>query len=154
MPSSYLRETVENWVSDFVDAEAARALAPVVREYASEFLVTLLVDACEFATCAPGEVAEPELRRAFLGAVARTELPASVHEGVPDACAAFLAELERVGRVADGRSAGLALRAARGAYLAASGVVRTPLRRPAPKISPNDPCPCGSGRKYKKCCSG
>ncbi len=20
------------------------------------------------------------------------------------------------------------------------------------KIYPNDPCPCGSGRKYKKCC--
>lgn len=24
--------------------------------------------------------------------------------------------------------------------------------RPAPKIGRNDPCPCGSGRKYKKCC--
>lgn len=22
----------------------------------------------------------------------------------------------------------------------------------APKVYPNDPCPCGSGRKYKKCC--
>jgi hypothetical protein len=27
-----------------------------------------------------------------------------------------------------------------------------PWRRPAPKTGPNDPCPCGSGRKYKKCC--
>ena len=24
--------------------------------------------------------------------------------------------------------------------------------RPAPKIGRNDPCPCGSGKKYKKCC--
>ena len=24
--------------------------------------------------------------------------------------------------------------------------------RKAPKIYPNDPCPCGSGKKYKKCC--
>ncbi|MGY8718810.1 MAG: SEC-C metal-binding domain-containing protein [Verrucomicrobiia bacterium] len=22
----------------------------------------------------------------------------------------------------------------------------------APKIGRNDPCPCGSGKKYKKCC--
>lgn len=22
------------------------------------------------------------------------------------------------------------------------------------KISRNDPCPCGSGQKYKKCCAG
>jgi preprotein translocase subunit SecA len=26
------------------------------------------------------------------------------------------------------------------------------VRRGAPKISRNDPCPCGSGKKYKKCC--
>jgi preprotein translocase subunit SecA len=26
-----------------------------------------------------------------------------------------------------------------------------PLRRQAPKVGRNDPCPCGSGKKYKKC---
>ena len=26
--------------------------------------------------------------------------------------------------------------------------------RPGPKVGRNDPCPCGSGRKYKKCCEG
>lgn len=27
-----------------------------------------------------------------------------------------------------------------------------PLRRDEPKVGRNDPCPCGSGKKYKKCC--
>ena len=27
-----------------------------------------------------------------------------------------------------------------------------PVRREGPKVGPNDLCPCGSGRKYKKCC--
>ncbi|MEM7394151.1 MAG: SEC-C metal-binding domain-containing protein, partial [Verrucomicrobiota bacterium] len=27
-----------------------------------------------------------------------------------------------------------------------------PMRRDEPKVGRNDPCPCGSGRKYKKCC--
>lgn len=27
----------------------------------------------------------------------------------------------------------------------------TTIRKPA-KVYPNDPCPCGSGKKYKKCC--
>jgi SEC-C motif-containing protein len=27
-------------------------------------------------------------------------------------------------------------------------------RRPEPKIGRNDPCPCGSGKKYKHCCLG
>ena len=25
-------------------------------------------------------------------------------------------------------------------------------RRESPKVGRNDPCPCGSGKKYKKCC--
>jgi uncharacterized protein len=28
----------------------------------------------------------------------------------------------------------------------------TPFRRVGPKIGRNDPCPCGSGKKYKACC--
>ncbi|MCP4676284.1 MAG: hypothetical protein GY854_12390 [Deltaproteobacteria bacterium] len=26
------------------------------------------------------------------------------------------------------------------------------VKRDQPKVGRNDPCPCGSGRKYKKCC--
>jgi SEC-C motif-containing protein len=28
----------------------------------------------------------------------------------------------------------------------------TTVRREAPKVGRNDPCPCGSGKKFKKCC--
>ncbi len=27
-----------------------------------------------------------------------------------------------------------------------------PVRREEPKVGRNDPCPCGSGKKFKKCC--
>ncbi len=29
---------------------------------------------------------------------------------------------------------------------------KTPVIRDAPKIGRNDPCVCGNGRKFKKCC--
>lgn len=32
------------------------------------------------------------------------------------------------------------------------GQPRTPATRTTPKVGRNDPCPCGSGKKYKKCC--
>ena len=38
---------------------------------------------------------------------------------------------------------------------AAAGVTavkKAPIRTAAKKVGPNDPCPCGSGKKYKKCC--
>ncbi|MBQ8382603.1 MAG: preprotein translocase subunit SecA [Clostridia bacterium] len=28
---------------------------------------------------------------------------------------------------------------------------RAPMQKPVKKVGPNDPCPCGSGKKYKKC---
>ena len=31
-------------------------------------------------------------------------------------------------------------------------VVRAPKKREEKKVYPNDPCPCGSGKKYKQCC--
>jgi preprotein translocase subunit SecA len=31
-------------------------------------------------------------------------------------------------------------------------VANAPVKRTSKKIQPNDPCPCGSGRKYKHCC--
>jgi len=36
--------------------------------------------------------------------------------------------------------------------LAAIGGRITPIRRDKPKIGRNDPCTCGSGKKFKKCC--
>lgn len=30
--------------------------------------------------------------------------------------------------------------------------VKGPVKRTAEKVYPNDPCPCGSGKKYKQCC--
>lgn len=32
-------------------------------------------------------------------------------------------------------------------------VPQKPVMRAAPKTGRNDPCPCGSGKKYKKCCA-
>ena len=33
-----------------------------------------------------------------------------------------------------------------------TSLARAPKRRESEKIYPNDPCPCGSGKKYKQCC--
>ncbi len=38
------------------------------------------------------------------------------------------------------------------AAAAKSEVHKQPIRKAATKVGPNDPCPCGSGKKYKKCC--
>ena len=37
-------------------------------------------------------------------------------------------------------------------YAGHAGGPGNTVRRETPKIGRNDPCPCGSGKKYKKCC--
>lgn len=36
-------------------------------------------------------------------------------------------------------------------FLDAQGIQQGPIRRTEPKVGRNDACPCGSGKKYKKC---
>ena len=31
-------------------------------------------------------------------------------------------------------------------------LAKAPKKREEKKVYPNDPCPCGSGKKYKQCC--
>ena len=33
-------------------------------------------------------------------------------------------------------------------------IEKEPVKRTAPKVGRNDPCPCGSGKKFKQCCMG
>jgi preprotein translocase subunit SecA len=42
-------------------------------------------------------------------------------------------------------------RATGGARTAGEGATTAPVKRERPKVGRNDPCPCGSGKKYKKC---
>jgi preprotein translocase subunit SecA len=38
-----------------------------------------------------------------------------------------------------------------GTPAAPTAAEQKPIKRDAPKVGRNDPCPCGSGKKYKKC---
>jgi preprotein translocase subunit SecA len=44
------------------------------------------------------------------------------------------------------------LRMANAVSALSAGPKKKPIRNTVAKIGRNDPCPCGSGKKYKKCC--
>lgn len=44
------------------------------------------------------------------------------------------------------------VRAVHASWLATRSDARSPARRDRPRVGRNDPCPCGSGKKYKRCC--
>jgi hypothetical protein len=148
----YRGDTIANWVGDFCDAQAIRALTPLVREYAPQVLTVFLETACAQRDVAPADIEEQDLKPALLEGVAPLEMPGSVRGGIPALCATFLEELETQGRLGGGRTLGLYVRALKRRYVATAEGRVEPLTSVAEKIGRNDPCPCGSGSKYKKCC--
>ncbi len=154
MLGPYTRETIENWVGDFVHSDAIDECPTAVHEFAPQILTTLIVAACEARDVEPGEIEEADLRAALLDHVAPLDIPPAARSGVPDLCAAFLTSLESAGRLADGHVLGAFVRALRGPFAERATGKPKPITRPGSRIGRNDPCPCGSGKKYKKCCMG
>jgi hypothetical protein len=148
------RERIEHWVSDFLESPRFRVHASLVREYAPEVLVAFLEAACAARDLEPADLEEPDIKPGLLEGVARLDIPGSVREGIPALVAAFLEEMEAQGRLAGGRALGRYATALADAYLEAGAGRGPDLTRTAPKVGRNDPCPCGSGLKYKRCCLG
>jgi hypothetical protein len=145
-------ETLGNWAGDFAASDRLGLFPAGLREVAQGVLETLLRAACAVRDCQPAELTADDLKAALLGAVARLELPGELRPFVPSLARAYLEDLQLRGRLGSGQTLGRYLGALKEAFLAATpGVVQT-YARPGAKIGRNEPCPCGSGRKYKKCC--
>lgn len=150
--SNARRDIIANWVGDFCESPAFLDHPSLLREYAPEVLTTFLEGACAHRDVEPADIEEQDLKPALLEHVARIEMAGSARGGVPALCAAFLTAMQEQGRLGGGRTLGLYVRALRGPFADAAAGRGQTLRAPSAKLGRNDPCPCGSGKKYKKCC--
>ena len=154
MTDPYRRERIEHWVGDFLESDRARAFSPEARDVAPGVLVAFLEAACTVRDVGPDEIEEQDLKPALLDSVGGLEIPLAVRGDVPGLVRAFLEEMETQGRLGGGRALGLVVGALARPYKdRASGKGET-IHSPASKLGRNDPCPCGSGLKYKRCCMG
>lgn len=152
MLNPFSRQQIENWVGDFCTSDAIREFPPAVREHAASVLAKFVVAACEVRGVEPADVEEADLKAALLGLVAKLNIPEAVRSKVPALCGAMLGHMEAEGRLGGGRVLGSYVRALGGAYEEAASGKPKPIVRPGSRLQRNDPCPCGSGVKYKKCC--
>ncbi len=152
MPESFRAQTIANWVGDFADSSAFQPLPAPAKEYAGEILPAFLNHACSHRDIEPGDIEEADIKSALLDGVGALMLPGSVRAVAPDLCAAFLADLQNQGRLADGAALGRYLRALRSAYDERTADSAKTVRNPGERIGRNTPCPCGSGKKFKNCC--
>lgn len=152
MVGHFLAETLGNWAEDFAQSDAAALFPDAVREVARPVLERLLTAACDARGVEPAALGEPDFKTALLDHVAKTGLPDGVHPFVPSLCRAFLGDLQTRGRLGTGAAFGRYVGALAAAYADASRGKPTTFIRPGAKIGRNEPCLCGSGRKFKACC--
>ncbi len=149
---AYAKERVESWAADFAGSDQVRSVPVALREHASAVLAAFLQAACEHRELAPDQLEQEDFKQALLTHVARLSLPAAARAALPALCGDFLEFLEQEGRVSDGRAIGAYLRALRPAYEDVAAEKPKPIVNRASKLGRNEPCPCGSGKKFKKCC--
>lgn len=142
----YKLEKFQNWCSDYCMSDSFLAMNQVTREYAPDLLSRFLTEALGDNEVDHSQFELGSVSRAFQSMGANLNIPTSVNQDCSELCAGFLEYLENTGRVGGGNSIASVVR-----EMKLSSQVKT-LKRPGSKLNRNDPCPCGSKLKYKKCC--
>ena len=139
----------EEWAAEFAESTVFSLLPDQVKELAP-------VVCAEFLRRARGAT-ETDVRRVLLEELPALDLPPGMRSAVPETLGTFLDWLEDSGRLAGGRSLGRWVGALGPAYRdrcsPRGGLRIPPVVKKTADIGRNDPCPCGSGRKFKKCCA-
>lgn len=148
----WVGEQIDNWVSDFLIDDAGDRVDREVATHAQGILATFLRHACSIRKVTPDAIEESDVRAGLIEGLVGLSIPEQVQQQVPRLIGDFLADLQRRGRLAGGESHQRVVEVLREEYLRTSRGEVEPIQRVASKIGRNDPCPCGSGRKYKKCC--
>lgn len=93
-----------------------------------------------------------------LKAVAHLDVPLKDRKAFPVVLKAFLHYLSSTGAFAEAESCSRTVSRVEKKYVDSfreDGTVRgETVRNKGAAVGPNEPCPCGSGRKFKKCCMG
>lgn len=151
-----IAERIERWASDFADAPAYARLTDHEKEHAELVARAFLEAACERRGIGPEELGAEDVRIAMLERMPSLSLSPCARPTVPAIVRGFLESLEDAGRLAGGRDLGRQVGVLAKGYLERcsphGGARGVPVRRAAATVGRNDPCPCGSGKKYKKCC--
>jgi hypothetical protein len=142
-------EHAEDWAAEFTESTAFRLLPAGVKEHTAGIVVRFLE--------ASKDLTEESTRRVLLEEMPLLDLPAPARGAIPDILRAFLEWLQDSGRTGEGYPLGRFIGALAGAYHRRcdpkGGIRAEPVVHRTAPIGRNDPCPCGSGKKYKKCCA-
>jgi hypothetical protein len=148
----------DNWAGDFAESFEAGLLDRSVRDFVPEILSHFGSAVREIDRGFPDEVSPGTFAKVLSEVMPRLSLPDAARPHLPEVVARFLDYLQESGRLGEGSDWAAQVRIIGRSYRdrlkPGGGVKGVTVRNPADAspVGRNDPCPCGSGKKYKKCC--
>lgn len=147
----------DNWAGDFAESFAATTFPTPTRSLITDILHHFGAAARRVHPDFPDSIASGTFRTIFAEHLPRLALAPSVRDDVPEVVARFFEFLQEGGRLGGGYEWAGEVRQLKVEAAPAGPPKGTqpgiPIRNtPQTAVGRNDPCPCGSGKKYKKCC--
>ncbi len=154
-PAMFL-DQAESLIADYAGSEHFLFLDPKAKENVESVLTAFFRKAAESGLPALESLKAKDVESVLLNGMPFLDLPADLKRVVPDQLEAFFAFLKDTGRFPPAGAWRMCVEANRKRYLdslRSDGTVKgTPFKKQYTDVGRNDPCPCGSGKKFKKCC--
>ncbi|MEE2709374.1 MAG: SEC-C metal-binding domain-containing protein [Gemmatimonadota bacterium] len=137
-------------VNDYCTSEQFFFLDSPLKEHAESLLVF-------WCNRAGDDITDGSIKAATQQ-VAYLDVPLPIRKAFPKLLRAFFEYLADSGRIPDAQGWSKTVSQMEQSYVKSfredGSVRRETFQKGYPNVGRNDPCPCGSGKKYKKCCYG
>jgi hypothetical protein len=149
-------DTLEPYIEEFCESNYFLLLDPPVKEHGLGIVITFLKECRDRGAKSPDLATLELFELSLYEGMSRLDLPLSVRKGIPTLLSAFFRYLSESGKYPPASAWDNWIRTLSSGYMQRfrpDGSVRgDTYRKKYTDVDRNDPCPCGSGKKFKKCC--
>ena len=150
------RDQADSLIAEYAGSEHFLLLQGPAKERAEGVLGAFFREAAQAGRATLDDLKAKDVEQTLLTAMPRLDLPAEAKRAVPDILEDFFAFLKDSGRFPPAGAWRMCVEAMKPKYLASlrddGSVKGTTFKKNYTDVGRNDPCPCGSGKKFKKCC--
>jgi hypothetical protein len=146
----------DSWVSEFIESHQFFFIDDSIKEKAPGILSYFMDECHRSFPNFPQDVDTIELKNILENKLIHLDLPAAIKLGIPLLCSEFALFISASTLYLPAKDWSPALERAQKAYqsrVTDKKVKGVSIQYDVSKTNRNDPCPCGSGKKFKKCCS-
>ena len=148
----------DSLIDDFLGSDRYLLLDSEIKEHAAGILASFASACALRGVKTPGQLTMAKLEVALMNHLAQLDLSLDVRRTIPALLRDFFSYLAESGNFPPARSwidwIGALENRYQGRFREDGSVKGETFRKKYTDVNRNDPCPCGSGKKFKKCCMG